>query len=86
MVKFKEQNRKIRPAVVQLIEEADEIAKNGKAISLNELFGTEDWSMYEIAYRIYEEDGKIVVLIMAGTRENFYDEQKRYLNRNGSVK
>ena len=40
--KFKEQSRKIRPAVVQLIEEADEIAKNGKAISLNELFGTED--------------------------------------------
>lgn len=29
-------------AAVQLIAEADEIAKNGKAISLDELFGTED--------------------------------------------
>lgn len=35
---------------------------------------------YEIAYRIYEEEDKIVVVIMAGTRENFYHELKRYLN------
>ncbi len=39
--KFKEKSRKIRPAVVQLIAEADEIAKHGKATSLDELFGTE---------------------------------------------
>ena len=32
---------------------------------------------YEIAYRIYEEGGKLVVVILAGTRENFYDELKR---------
>ena len=35
---------------------------------------------YEIAYSIYEEDDKIAVVIMAGTRENFYHELKRYLN------
>jgi len=35
---------------------------------------------YEIAYRIYEEDGQLVVVILAGTRENFYDELKRYMN------
>lgn len=34
---------------------------------------------YEIAYRIYETDGKQVVVLLAGTRENFYDELKRYL-------
>jgi len=34
---------------------------------------------YEIAYRVYEEAGKIVVVILAGTRENFYDELKRYM-------
>ena len=39
---FKEQSKKIRPAVVQLMAEADEIAKSGKATSLDELFGTED--------------------------------------------
>lgn len=32
---------------------------------------------YELAYRIYETDGKKVVVILAGTRENFYDEPKR---------
>lgn len=34
---------------------------------------------YEIAYRIYEEDGQLVVVLLAGTRENFYNELKRYL-------
>lgn len=34
---------------------------------------------YEIAYRIYEEGGCVVVVILAGTRENFYNELKRYM-------
>ena len=34
---------------------------------------------YEIAYRIYEEGEKVVVVILAGTRENFYKELKRYM-------
>lgn len=35
---------------------------------------------YEIAYRISKlENGKIVVIILAGTRKNFYKELKRYL-------
>ena len=32
---------------------------------------------YEIAYRIYEENDKLIVIILAGTRENFYEELKR---------
>lgn len=32
---------------------------------------------YEIAYRIYEENERLVVVILAGTRENFYEELKR---------
>jgi mRNA-degrading endonuclease RelE of RelBE toxin-antitoxin system len=35
---------------------------------------------YEIAYQIYEDDGQFVVIILAGTRENFYQELKRYMN------
>ena len=35
---------------------------------------------YEIAYKIYEDNGKLVVIILAGTRENFYNELKRYMN------
>ncbi len=34
---------------------------------------------YEFVYRIYEEDGQMVVVILAGTRENFYNELKRYM-------
>ena len=34
---------------------------------------------YEIAYQIFEEDSKLVVVIMTGTRENFYEELKRYM-------
>lgn len=34
---------------------------------------------YEIAYKIYEKDEQMVVVILAGTRENFYDELKRYM-------
>jgi mRNA interferase RelE/StbE len=32
---------------------------------------------YEIAYRIYEDNGQLIVVILAGTRENFYEELKR---------
>ncbi len=35
---------------------------------------------YELAYKVEYVDGKIVVVIMAGTRENFYTELKRYMN------
>lgn len=35
---------------------------------------------YEIAYRISKQNiGTIIVIIMAGTRENFYKELKRYI-------
>lgn len=36
---------------------------------------------YELAYRVEYFEDKIIVIIMAGTRENFYDELKRYLNQ-----
>lgn len=34
---------------------------------------------YEIAYRIYEENERMVVVVLAGTRENFYEQLKRYI-------
>ena len=36
---------------------------------------------YEIAYSIFEVDGKKVVVLLAGTRENFYEELKRLIKR-----
>jgi mRNA interferase RelE/StbE len=32
---------------------------------------------YELAYLISEINGKTVVVLLAGTRENFYEELKR---------
>jgi len=34
---------------------------------------------YEIAYQIFELNEKLVIVILAGTRENFYQELKRYM-------
>ena len=34
---------------------------------------------YELAYTVEYVDNKVVVVIMAGTRENFYDELKKYM-------
>lgn len=37
-------------------------------------------SNYEIAYRIdTDHDGNIILIILAGSRENFYDQLKRYM-------
>ena len=35
---------------------------------------------YELAYRVEYVENKVIVVIMAGTRENFYDQLKRYMN------
>ena len=34
---------------------------------------------YELAYTVEYAEGKIIVVILAGTRENFYDTLKRYM-------
>jgi hypothetical protein len=34
---------------------------------------------YELAYTVERVGEEVVVVIMAGTRENFYDQLKRYL-------
>lgn len=36
---------------------------------------------YELAYTIEYRKDKIIVVIMAGTRENFYDQLKQYMRK-----
>lgn len=36
---------------------------------------------YELAYTVEYLENKIIVVIMAGTRENFYDQLKQYIKR-----
>lgn len=53
--------------------------KSGDLVGVYEFDVYYNKTNYEIAYRIYEEGGKIVVVILAGTRESFYKEPKRYM-------
>lgn len=51
--------------------------KNG---DLNGIFSYDIYynkTNYELAYRVEYADHKIIVVIMAGTRENFYNELKK---------
>jgi mRNA-degrading endonuclease RelE of RelBE toxin-antitoxin system len=34
---------------------------------------------YELAYSVAYQEDKVIIVIMAGTRENFYDELKLYM-------
>lgn len=34
---------------------------------------------YELAYTVEYSEDKVIVVIMAGTRENFYDQLKQYM-------
>lgn len=36
---------------------------------------------YELAYTVEYQEDEIIVVIMAGTRENFYEELKRYMKK-----
>ncbi len=36
---------------------------------------------YEICYEVIEEDGRFILVAMIGTRENFYKELRRYLEK-----
>lgn len=36
---------------------------------------------YELAYTIEYQEDEVIVVIMAGTRENFYDQLKQYMRR-----
>ena len=54
-------------------------AKNG---DLSGIYGYDIFynkTNYELVYIVEYVEDKIIVVIMAGTRENFYDELKRYM-------
>ena len=54
-------------------------AKNG---DLAGLYGYDIYynkTNYELAYKVEYVDNKVIIVVMADTRENFYDELKRYM-------
>ena len=81
--KLKEKGLKkaFKEALIKLSE--NPYIGNAKKGDLAELYGYDVYynkTNYEISYRIYEEDGKMILVILAGTRENFYQQLKRYMN------
>ncbi|MGV8905516.1 MAG: type II toxin-antitoxin system RelE/ParE family toxin [Acetobacterium sp.] len=70
-----------KEAIISIRENPDiGEAKTGDLKGLNCLDVYYNRINYELAYRISQlESGDMVVIIMAGTRENFYQELKRYL-------
>lgn len=40
-----------------------------------------DKTNYELAYTVEYVEDKVIVIILAGTRENFYEQLKRYMKR-----
>ena len=81
-LKDKRLKEKFKEAV-KLISENPYIAKEktGDLSGFRSYDVRYDGVNYEMAYKIYEIDGKKVVEILAGTRENFYDELKRYIKK-----
>lgn len=65
----------------------DEICKDytvgqEKTGDLSDIYGYDIYynkTNYELAYTVERVGEEIIVVIMAGTRENFYDQLKRYL-------
>jgi len=62
----------------------DHTIGDAKSGDLNGVFGFDIYynkTNYELAYTVEYQDEIAVVIIMAGTRENFYEQLKRYMKK-----
>ena len=60
----------------------DPLIGDAKTGDLAGIFGYDIYynkTNYELAYTVEYVEDKVIVVILAGTRENFYDELKRYM-------
>lgn len=82
----KVKDKKLKAAFMAAIEKiaADPDVGKRKKGELSEAFCYDvyyDRTNYEIAYFVCEKNGGTVIIIMIGSRENFYDDLKRYLGK-----
>lgn len=75
---------KFQAAIREILENPSiGVAKTG---DLSSIYGYDVYHQgtnYEIAYYVEEDlDGNVLVVLLAGTRENFYEELKRYMKTN----
>lgn len=81
--KIKDKNLKdlYKKAIIEIRE--DYTVGSLKSGDLSGIYGYDIFynkTNYELAYTLEEVDDKVIVVIMAGTRENFYDQLKRYMS------
>ena len=79
-IKDKKLKMLYREAVDKIRE--DHTAGVAKTGDLSGVYGYDIYynkTNYELAYTVEYVEDKVIVVIMAGTRENFYDELKRYM-------
>jgi len=80
---------KEKPLMAAFQKAVDEILKDPHIGNpkTGDLFGVYSYDIYysktnyELAYTIIEDNNETVVVILAGTRENFYTELKRYMKK-----
>ena len=79
-IKDKNLKEKFRQAIIRISE--NPYIGEPKKGDLSGIFGYDVFynkTNYEISYKIYELENKRVVVILIGTRENFYKELKKYI-------
>lgn len=80
--KLKDKNLKLLyQEAVDTIRE-DHTAGEAKTGDLSGVYGYNIYynkTNYELAYTVEYLEDKVIVIIMAGTRENFYDQLKQYM-------
>ena len=79
-IKDKNLKEKFRQALFKISE--NPYIGEPKKGDLSGIFGYDVFynkTNYEISYKIYELENKRVVVILIGTRENFYKELKKYI-------
>lgn len=70
-------------AAVDAIREDHTVGK-AKTGDLSGVYGYDIYynkTNYELAYTVEYLENKVIVVIMAGTRENFYDQLKQYMRK-----
>ena len=79
-IKNKKLKQKLKEAIQQIAE--NPFIGQAKKGDLSGIYGYDVFynkTNYEISYKIYEINKKLVIIILIGTRENFYKELKKYL-------
>lgn len=79
-------NKKLKKLYQEAIDKIQEDYTVGKA-KTGDLSGVYGYGIYynktnyELAYTVEYLENRVVVIIMAGTRENFYDQLKQYMRK-----